>query len=433
MEVGKVNVGKVIAEKINDSVYDGVFREIYGEEFIEIQKKRYILAIHSFYEIFGGNEDIGIFSVPGRTELCGNHTDHNNGLVLTAAVNIDVLSVAAVNGSRVIRIFSEGYGGLIEVDLALPGPDKKEFGLPAGMVRGVAAGVRDFGCKTGGFDAYITSDVKIGGGLSSSASFEVTIGVILNNLFNGGRLTPIELAKIGRYAENSFFGKPCGLQDQLACAVGGVITIDLADPATPKVSRMDFDLDRFKLKMVITETKGNHADLTEEYASIRTEMASAAAVFGKNVLNDVDPGMFFPGIPGVRKAAGDRAVIRAIHFFEENKRVTKLASAIREGRIDDALKLIIESGHSSFEYNQNAYSKNAADQEIPIALAMSQWLLAGRGAWRLQGGGFAGTIQAYVPFDLVDAYCHLLGGVFGQNASKILTIRKNGCLMAPFD
>jgi len=422
-----------IIEKIDKSAFDAVFGRLYGPEYAEAQKKRYVSAIRSFCASFGDDRDIGVFSVPGRVELCGNHTDHNNGLVMAASVNLDTLAVAAANGSRVIEIRSEGYDEPVMADISSLEATPGEFGLSAGMVRGVAAGLNDFGGGAGGFDAYITSDVTQGSGLSSSASFEITIGVIMNHFFNAGRFSPVELGRIGQYAENVFFGKPSGMQDQLACSVGGVITIDLADPGSPVVSGMDFDLDRFRLRMVVTDTKGSHADLTEEYAAVRSDMESAAEVFGKAVLNDVDPELFFSRVSDVRKAVGDRAALRAIHFFEENRRVPALASAIREGRIEDVLRLIIESGHSSFEFNQNAYPEGAANREIPVALALSQRLLAGRGAWRLQGGGFAGTIQAYVPVELVDEYCDMQNSVFGRDASRVMTIRKAGGMAIPFE
>ena len=427
----------VLIEKINGSGYDSIFGQLYGTENIVSQKERYVSAIRSFIETFGEDRDgesrdIEIFSVPGRVELCGNHTDHNNGLVMAASVNLDTLAVAAANGSREARIRSEGYETMITAGLSSLEPDAGEFGLSIGMIRGVAAGLKNFGGSTGGFDACITSDVTRGSGLSSSASFEITVASVLNHLFNEGRFTPIELGRIGQFAENVFFGKPSGLQDQLACAVGGVITIDLADQESPQVKRMDFDLDRFRLKLVVTDTMGSHADLTNEYSAVRSEMESAAGVFGKTVMNDVDPEEFFSRLADVRSAAGDRAALRAIHFIEEDKRVAELASAIEDGRIDDILRLVIESGHSSFEYNQNAYPMGALTQEIPIALACSQWLLAGRGAWRLQGGGFAGTIQAYVPLELVDAYCGLMDSVFGPGAGRVMTIRKAGCVKVVF-
>ena len=422
--------GPAIVERICAASCDSVFSGLYGPEYIEPQRERYISAARSFEENFGSNRDIGFFSAPGRIEICGNHTDHNHGLVMAASVNLDTLAAAAANGGQTVRICSEGYDGLITVDLSSLEPDSGEFGLSEGMVRGVAAGVKGFGGVTGGFDAYVTSDIVPGSGLSSSASFEIAIGVILSHLFNDGRFTPVELGRIGQYAENVFFGKPSGLQDQLACAVGGVILIDLADPGSPEVDSIDFDLGRFGLKLVLTDTRGSHVGLTDEYAAVRTEMEAVARVFGKAVMNEVDPDRLFSRVSDVRKAAGDRALLRAIHFVMENKRVSALASAIREGRIGDILRLITESGHSSFEYNQNAYPKGAVNQEMPVALALSQWLLEGRGAWRLQGGGFAGTIQAYVPEGLVDAYCSLMNSVFGCDASKAMTIRKTGCVAA---
>jgi galactokinase len=420
-------------EVIGSQGSDAVFGALYGEDAIEPQRRRYLEALAAFRARFGDEGDVGFYSVPGRTELCGNHTDHNNGLVMAASVNLDSLAVAAARPGDMARILSRGYDKEIVAALGRLMPDEGEFGKAAGMVRGVAAGIKGRGGEIGGFDAYVTSDVLQGSGLSSSASFEVLVGTVLNHLYNGGRLTPIELGRVGQYAENAFFGKPSGLQDQLACAVGGVITIDLADPEEPKVGGMEFDLERFGLKLLITDTRGNHAGLVEEYAAIRAEMEGAAAVFGKKVMNEVDPEEFYARVGEVREKAGDRAALRALHFFGENARVPKLAAAINEGRIDDVLKLIIESGHSSFEYNQNAYPRNARSQEIPIALALSQSLLAGRGAWRLQGGGFAGTIQAFAPLDMVERYREVLDGVFGEGACRVLTVRKEGCLKVEFE
>jgi galactokinase len=420
-----------IIEMIKANRFDAVFEDLYGKESIAAQKERYIGAILAFCAKFGEDRDIGIYSVPGRTELCGNHTDHNNGLVMAASVNLDSLAVAAKNDSNVIHILSKGFPEDIIADLANLSPDKEEFGKSSAIARGVAVGIINHGGDSGGFDAYITSDVLQGSGLSSSASFEVCIGVIINHTYNGGRFSSIELGRIGQYSENVYFGKPSGLQDQLACAVGGVITINLADPSKPEVANMEFDLEKFGLKLIITDTRGSHADLTEEYAAIRAEMESVAAVFGKKVMNEVDPEEFFLRAAEVREKTCDRAVLRALHFFGENLRVPKLAEAIRDERIEDILGLIVESGHSSFEYNQNAYPRSAINQEIPVALAISQSILAGRGAWRLQGGGFAGTIQAFVPFDLVTGYCEILNRVFGEGACNVLTVRRAGCIKVP--
>ena len=288
--------------------------------------------------------------------------------------------------------------------------------------------MRDGG-KVGGFDAYTTSDVLRGSGLSSSAAFEVVIGEVFNGEFNEERFSMVDIAKISQYAENVFFGKPSGLMDQTACAVGSAITIDFADPTAPIVNKVGFDLTGHGYALCITDTKGSHADLTADYAAIRSEMEQVAEFFGKKVLREVDEEEFIREIPAVRAKTGDRAVLRAMHFFNDCRRAGQLCDAVREDRFEDFLQLILQGGHSSFEFNQNAYSIHSpAEQGVSLGLALSQRILQGRGAWRLQGGGFAGTIQAFVPVDLLDAYKAQLEGVFGEGACYVLSVRNYGAV-----
>ena len=410
--------------------YDGTFGRLYGGEEgrLAAQRQRYAEAVESFSKLYGGDRPLALYSTPGRTEIGGNHTDHNNGVVMAAAIDLDIIAVVAKNEEGVIRVASQGFPDADEVSLAQLEPQKGEAGRSASLIRGIAAGIQNRGGGIGGFDAYTTSQVLKGSGLSSSAAFEVCIGAILNGEYNEGKFTPVELGLIGQYAENVFFEKPSGLMDQLACAVGGAITIDFADPQSPVVTQIPVDLAAHGFRLVITDTKGDHADLTDDYTAIRREMEAVAACFGQPVLRQVPREAFLRDIPAVRAKTGDRAVLRAIHFYEECRRVNVLKTALQQDDLGLFLQTIIEGGHSSFELNQNAYSlKDPRQQGIPVALALSQLVLAGRGGWRLQGGGFAGTIQAFVPMELLAEYSRTLGSVFGDDACHVLTIRADGC------
>ena len=425
---------KQLITRIEAGEFDGVFGRLYAHDaaVIETQRKRYIQTIQEFEECFGEGRDLRIYSAPGRTELGGNHTDHNNGVVMAAGVNLDIIAVVSKNDNNVINFKSKGFGRIDGIDLNRLEPVESEASHSAALIRGVAAGVAKVGGKVGGFDAFSTSDVLRGSGLSSSAAFEVVVGAILRGEYNNGDetlLSQVELAKIGQYAENVFFGKPCGLMDQTACAVGGVITIDFKDPAHPVVGQTAIDLAKHGFVMCISDTKGSHADLTDDYAAIRREMESVAEQFGKKVQREVDEDEFYKALPKLRKAVGDRAVVRAMHFYNDCRRAAQLCDAVREDDFETFLRLIIEGGHSSFEFNQNAYSiKNPKEQGVPVALALSQRVLNGRGAWRLQGGGFAGTIQAFVPVDLLDAYKAAIDGCFGEGSCHVLNIRNYGAV-----
>ena len=416
----------MLKEKLAGSEYDGAFARNYKKEDIQAQKSRYLRIVSSFEELFGSGREIEMFSAPGRTEVCGNHTDHNHGCVLAASVNLDAVAAAGINDENIVRVKSEGYK-MDVVDLDDLGVMPAERGRSAALVRGVCAGFKNRGYNIGGFDAATASDVLSGSGLSSSAAFEVLLGTILNHLYNGGKVSAVEIAQIAQFAENEYFGKPCGLMDQMACSVGGFVRIDFKDPAAPVIEKLDFDFGACGHALCIVDTGGDHSDLTDDYAAVRSEMESVAAKFGKSVLREVDRADFEKQISVIRDAAGDRAVLRAIHFYNENERVEKQAQALKNGDFEAFKALVVESGFSSYMYNQNVFTCKAPEnQPVSIALALCQDILAGRGAWRVHGGGFAGTIQAFVPMDLLDAFKEKICAVFGEKSCYVLNIRPDG-------
>ena len=423
-----------LKKQIQEGVYDAAFSALYGSDpaTLAVQRERYSTLVDRFAEEYGADREVRLYSAPGRTEIGGNHTDHNNGVVMAAAVNLDVVAVVSPNEDNVVRVKSYGFDKIDDVDLSILTPQKREMEHSAGLIRGVAAGFVEAGGKVGGFDAYTTSDVLRGSGLSSSAAFEVCMGAIFRGEYNDNdmeKFSQVKIAQIGQYAENVFFGKPCGLMDQTACAVGSAITIDFKDPANPVVGTAKFDLATHNFALCISDTKGSHADLTDDYAAIRREMESVAEQFGKPVLREVDEQEFLKAIPSLRSKVGDRAVVRAIHFYNDCRRAADLCAAIRDDRFEEFLQLVIEGGHSSFEFNQNAYSiKNPQEQGVPLALAISQKVLKGRGAWRLQGGGFAGTIQAFVPVDLLEEYRAAIDALFGEGSCHVLSVRNYGAV-----
>ena len=423
-----------LKKQIQEGVYDAAFSALYGSDpaTLAAQRERYSTLVDRFAEEYGADREVRLYSAPGRTEIGGNHTDHNNGVVMAAAVNLDVVAVVSPNEDNVVRVKSYGFDKIDDVDLSILTPQKREMEHSAGLIRGVAAGFVEAGGKVGGFDAYTTSDVLRGSGLSSSAAFEVCMGAIFRGEYNDNdmeKFSQVKIAQIGQYAENVFFGKPCGLMDQTACAVGSAITIDFKDPANPVVGTARFDLATHNFALCISDTKGSHADLTDDYAAIRREMESVAEQFGKPVLREVDEQEFLKAIPTLRRKVGDRAVVRAIHFYNDCRRAADLCAAIRDDRFEEFLQLVIEGGHSSFEFNQNAYSiKNPQEQGVPLALAISQKVLKGRGAWRLQGGGFAGTIQAFVPVDLLEEYRAAIDALFGEGSCHVLSVRNYGAV-----
>lgn len=410
-----------------------VLKALYGNEpaVIATQAKRYEATVALFKSTFG-HDDAEMFSSPGRTEIGGNHTDHNYGRVLAGAVNLDNIAVAKPNGTMKVRILSSGYPQF-EVDLTNLEPNKKEYFTSVALVRGISARMKELGFNIGGFDAVIDSGVPKGSGLSSSASFEVLIGAIISHLFNEGKLDAVQNAIIGQYAENNFFGKPCGLMDQTACSVGGLVTIDFEDPSKPIVKKVDFDFTKTGYALVITDTGGNHADLNDEYASLPTEMKSVAAQFGKNVLRQVTLEQVIDNIPQMRGKVSDRAILRAIHFERDNARVAEQVAALEKGDFKSFLKMVIASGQSSYMYNQNVYPvNNVEEQGLSLALALSDIVLGSEGAWRVHGGGFAGTIQAFVPEALLDVYVKTIENAFGEGKCWKLFIRPQGAVKIEF-
>ena len=369
-----------------------------------------------------------LFSAPGRTELGGNHTDHQLGRVLAGAVSVDTLAAVAPNGEGVIRVQSEGYPlctlSLEELDVR-----PAEFGSTLSLIRGVAARITQLGHRVHGFDAYVTSRVLPGSGLSSSAAFEVLLGTIINSLDACG-LSAIEIAQIGQYAENDYFGKPCGLMDQMASSVGGIVTIDFADASRPVVEPLDFDFASCGHALCIVNSGADHADLTDEYAAIPREMKAVCAVFGKEHLREVDEDAFYARLREVRAAAGDRAALRAMHFFEDNRRVALQVEALKAKDFSRFLDLVNESGRSSWLYLQNVVPTGSTrHQELALSLALAARLLQGRGACRVHGGGFAGTIQAFVPLDLLDAFRSGMEAVLGEGSCQVLSIRPEGGIL----
>lgn len=391
--------------------------------YLEPEKKRSLDA--GFDAAFGGEPE-RYFSAPGRTEIGGNHTDHQRGRVLAAAVNLDTIAAVRLNQTDKIRIFSEGYP-MCEVDVKELVPVHDEINTTPALVRGVVARFTQLGCVVKGFDAYCESTVLPGSGLSSSAAYEVLIGTIVNHLFFESKVTQAEVAQIGQYAENVFFGKPCGLMDQTASAVGNLVTIDFFEKDNPKIEPVKFDFSACGHALCIIDTQASHADLTDEYAAIPNEIKAVSAYFGKEVLTEIDEKEFFANISVLREKCGDRAVLRAVHFYQENARVPKQVEALEKGDFDTFLKLIKESGYSSYMYLQNVIPAGYKEhQDVALALAMCEHYLNGRGAYRVHGGGFAGTVQAFVPFDMLDDFVKGMDGVLGEGACHVLSIRPQG-------
>ncbi len=402
----------------------GSFQTLYGDAVAPIA--RYTAAVEQFEALFGHGRQVLLFSAPGRTEVGGNHTDHQHGCVLAGSVNLDVIAVASPNDENIIRIKSEGYPQ-DDVRVQDVNPIPAEEGKAISLIRGMSALVQQAGYKVGGFDAYTTSNVLKGSGLSSSAAFEVLVGVILNHLYCGGKLTAVDIAKMAQKAENIYFGKPCGLMDQTASSVGGFTAIDFADPANPIIEKVEFDLDAVGHSLCVVNTGGNHADLTQDYADITVECKQVAEYFGKGYLREVDEAMLYANIAPLREKFGDRAVLRAIHFMNDNRRAVDEAAALKNKDFPAFLALVNQSGDSSFKYLQNVYSTSALkEQGLALALALAQKVLGGRGAHRVHGGGFAGTIQAFVPNDLTEAFIATMESAFGKGNCYVLKIRPVG-------
>ena len=392
---------------------------------LEYHKKRYVQAIELFETYYGAGE-AEIFSAPGRSEVGGNHTDHQHGEVLAASINLDTIGIVRQTEDNQIRIISDDYDEVV-VSLDDIGCKDEEKETTTALIKGVVASFMERGYNVGGFRAYATSDVLIGAGLSSSAAFETLIGTILSGLYNDMSISAIEIAIIGQYAENVYFGKPCGLMDQMACSVGNLVHIDFKDPKKPEVEKLDFNMSEYGYSLCITDTKGSHADLTDEYAAVPREMKNIAKYFGKEVLRDVEYLSVLKAIPELREKYGDRSVLRALHFFHENERVQKEVNALKNKDITLFLENVKASGDSSFKYLQNVYSgSDIENQNISIALLMSDISLKEEGVSRVHGGGFAGTIQAFVKNEYVESYKILMDNVFGEGSCKDLRIRKYG-------
>ncbi len=397
---------------------------------IPAETARYIGAIERFTELFGEREDVVLFSVPGRSEISGNHTDHNHGCVLAGAIDRDIIAVAAKTDDQEIRLISEGYPeDRIQLSETVDPASQPDFTSGA-LIAGMVDGFRKKGLPVGGFVAYTVTEVLKGSGISSSAAFEVMVGNILNHLYGEGKCASAEIAKIAQYSENVWFGKPSGLMDQTACAVGGFVFIDFKDPKTPVIEPIPFSLSDAGYDLMIVNTGGNHADLNADYASIPAEMKAVAAYFGQKVLRGITESELIENAPVLRRTVGDRALLRAFHFVRENGRVAKQADALKRGDLAAFLDGVNESGRSSFMYLQNVYTNlNVSEQGLSLALALTDGLLSGKGcAFRVHGGGFAGTIQAFVKRELSEGYTEVLDSVFGAGSVMRLSIRPRGAV-----
>ena len=417
-----------LIQQITAGQWDPVLQRLYGTAALARQRQRYCAALEQFELYFGPGRQVRMYSAPGRAELGGNHTDHQHGYGLAAAVTLDLIAVASPNPDGYVRVKSRGFNKLDVIDLTQAGPQEGESTHSASLIRGIAEGFRAAGREIGGFDAYTASAVLRGSGLSSSAAFEMGMAVIWNGEYACG-LEPPALAKICQYAENTYFGKPSGLLDQLTSAVGGVIFADFADPLQPQIEKIHAEgLLPAGMALCVTDTRGSHSELTGEFAAIRQEMEQVAACLGQKVLGQVPEADFWAALPRLRRLCGDRAVLRAIHYFEENARALAQRDALRAGCFADFAALVLESGRASFALCQNVYcSTDVRHQGLSVALALSQSLLRGStGAWRMQGGGFAGTIQAYVPQPLLERYRTAIERVFGAGSCYVLRLREEG-------
>ncbi len=410
---------------IQEGGLDALLEELYGAEVTVLQRKRYCDAIEAFEGLYGAG-DVSVYSAPGRTEIGGNHTDHQHGKVLAAAVDLDVIAIVRGSEEERIRILSEGYPQF-EISTNDLVSDETQYGTTQALVKGILAGFVQRGYAVCGFDAYITGNVPSGSGLSSSAAFEILIGTILSGLKHDMSISPVELAQIGQYAENVYFGKPCRLMDQMACSVGDAVYIDFADPKNPIVEQVELSPDKYGYCLCITDTLGSHAGLTHEYAAILQEMKQIASYFGKEVLREVSQEDVLANLAGLRERYGDRSVLRTLHFFRENVRVEEECNALKTGDFKAFLAQLQASGDSSYKYLQNLYTmQNPKEQNLAIAIHMSEAILGHDGACRVHGGGFAGTIQAFVQIAQRDTYRQAMDGLFGENACRILRIRKYG-------
>lgn len=402
---------------------------LYGhnEAVLARQTERYNALAQRHIELFGEKDGMRFVSAPGRTEVAGNHTDHNHGRVLAAAVNLDTVAAVTPNDKSIVTLYSEGYDKPFVVDLNDLEPKKSEYETTDGLIRGVAARMKELGYVIGGFDAVVCSTVFKGSGLSSSAAFEVLICAVIDSLYNGFVVDAKKRAQIGQYAENVFFGKPCGLMDQMASSVGGLVAIDFGKD-DPVVTAMKFDFEAAGYVPAVVSVGGEHGNLTADYAAIPAEMKSVAEALGGKVLADIDPKVMEEAIPQLKNKVKDRAILRALHFYDENERVDKLVAALEDGDITTFFEMLIASGESSWKLLQNLYVAGSDNEEMPLALELSRRMLEGCGAWRIHGGGFAGTILVFLPKDMVVEYTERMNAVFGEGAVTPLMIRADGAV-----
>ena len=415
-----------LKELFKNGAHDELLMDIYlDENKLDYQRQRYVDAIARYESLYGA-DDVCIYSAPGRSEIGGNHTDHQNGEVLAASVNLDAIAIVKPLDEMVVKVVSGNYP-MITVKLDDLSKKDSEEETTLALVKGVLAGIKEHGGKVGGFQAYITSDVLIGAGLSSSAAFETIIGTITSGLYNDMKISAVDIAVIGQFAENVYFGKPCGLMDQMASSVGNLVHIDFADKKNPVIEGVACDLGKYGYSLCITDTKGSHADLTPDYAAVPAEMRAAAAVFGKEVLHGVTMEELIEKSAEVRAAAGDRALLRAIHFVNENVRVQQEVAALKADDFAEFLRVVKASGDSSYKFLQNVYTNHDVQhQNVSVALAISESVLGTNGVCRVHGGGFAGTIQAFVKNETVAQYKAVMDQVFGEGACQVLKIRKYG-------
>lgn len=421
-----------LLEMIESGALDATFERLYGCDRIQTERARYAAAVRSFGQLYGVDRELSLFSAPGRSELSGNHTDHNNGCVIACAVDLDVIAVASPRKDGVIRVKSEGFDE--EIADSSNEPNEREYFTGTSILRGMRAGFEQNCGSSCGFDAYTTSDVPKGSGLSSSAAFEVLVGGIIGE-FAGAGAAPAQIARIAQYAENVYFGKPCGLMDQTACAVGGVVSIDFGNPNAARIEKLDFDFRSHGYALCIINTGGNHANLTPDYAAIPAEMKQVASHFGCDCLREISMERLLPEIKALRAEVGDRAILRAFHFLHENERVAAQTAALKSGNLTAFLEGMLASGRSSFEYLQNVWTASLPDEQgVSLALAAAEEVLAPRNskgiraAWRVHGGGFAGTVQALIPLEAAEALISLEDSIFGEGAAKLLTPRQDGIL-----
>ncbi|MBN2544409.1 MAG: galactokinase [Spirochaetes bacterium] len=427
---------KELIAKLKSRDFLKIISEMYGKDnkTFNIQKSRYMKVIENFCRYFNEYENIDLFTSPGRVELCGNHTDHNNGKVLGASINKDIIG-AAGKCSNEIAIVSEGFKGVFKVNINDLKKNKDDNNTVL-LIKGILKGFKDSDCKTGGFNAYITSDVLNASGISSSAAFEMLICTIINCFYNDNRIDLITLAKIGRFAENYYWEKPSGLLDQLTCGHGGIISIDFKNRENPQVSKINNIFRPNDYNVVLLNTGGNHADLTKEYASIPDEMKTVAKKLGGKTLSDIKEEKFYKNISALRKTCGDRALLRSFHFYEENKRVSEAVNAVKKNNMNDFLKIINDSGDSSWKLLQNCYiSAEKKDQNIPIALTLTGLFLGAKSypfACRVHGGGFAGVILIILPDKITGLYKNYIEKYFGKDSCMIMNIREQGALKINF-